>query len=83
MGKSFLKKGLSMILTITLLIDALLGITLYIVVKIASNRTYEVVVKSNESMLERMGLAGASRLSAGNQCADPFRSFSNGQGTAL
>ena len=47
MGKSFLKKGLSMILTITLLIDALLGITLYIVVKIARNTAYEVVVKSN------------------------------------
>ena len=43
-----------MILTITLLIDALLGITLYIVVKIARNTAYEVVVKSNESMLERM-----------------------------
>ena len=54
MGKSFLKKGLSMILAIALLIDALLGITLYMVVRIARNTAYEVVVKSNESMLERM-----------------------------
>lgn len=43
-----------MILAIALLIDALLGITLYMVVRIARNTAYEVVVKSNESMLERM-----------------------------
>lgn len=43
-----------MILAIALLIDALLGITLYMVVRIARNTAYEVVVKSHESMLERM-----------------------------
>ena len=36
-----------MILAIALLIDALLGITLYMVVRIARNTAYEVVVKWN------------------------------------
>ncbi len=54
MKKSLLKQGLVVILAITLMVDGLLGATLYLVVKIAKDNAYGYVVKSNETMLERM-----------------------------
>lgn len=54
MKRSFLKKGLSIILIVTFLTDALLGMTLYFSVKIARDNAYDVLLKSNESILERM-----------------------------
>lgn len=54
MKKSLLKQGISIILAINLMVDGLLGMTLYFVVKIARDNAYEYIVKSNVSMLERM-----------------------------